>query len=47
MYRTPTHAKTYDQTQIEAKLIVCKSCKRAWFMTHRRLKCQECRRPKK
>ncbi len=44
MYVTPKSARTYDQIQIEAKLTVCKRCKRAWFMTHKRTVCQACRR---
>lgn len=37
-------ARTYDQIQIEAKLIKCAKCKRSYYMTHRHRICQACRK---
>lgn len=36
--------KTYDQHQIEAPLITCQSCGKAWYMTVPQQPCDECRR---
>lgn len=42
MYKTPA-VRSYDTTQIEAKLKVCRRCKRAFYFTHPRTVCIECR----
>lgn len=41
---TQSDRRTYDNTQVGARLKTCKGCKRKFYFTrHSRLKCMDCR----